>query len=235
MFGIDDAIAVPALASAASGLVNNFMAQDRQDSANAFSAQQYSTRYQTTVNDMKAAGLNPMLAYQGISGSAPSGGIASSSGMPDIGSTMTQAKMASAQVANIAADTENKKAQADLIAGQAAQAWATAGQANANVGLINANAAKVIEETKNVPDQGRQIRQTIELLADQAALAMQKGQTEVEVRRQIEATIAKIKSESTLLNFDIDAARSLGNLGREAGQAKPAIGMIVDLLRMMRK
>lgn len=46
-------------------------AQANQANANAFSAQQYATRYQTTVKDLQAAGLNPMLAAQTGAGSAP--------------------------------------------------------------------------------------------------------------------------------------------------------------------
>lgn len=41
-------------------------------SNNAWSANQYASRYQTMVNDLKAAGLNPMLAYSQSPGSAPS-------------------------------------------------------------------------------------------------------------------------------------------------------------------
>lgn len=47
-------------------------AQTNQANANAFSAQQYATRYQTTVKDLEAAGLNPMLAVTNGAGSAPS-------------------------------------------------------------------------------------------------------------------------------------------------------------------
>lgn len=46
-------------------------AKENQAAANAFSAQQYATRYQTTVKDLQAAGLNPMLAYGQGAGSAP--------------------------------------------------------------------------------------------------------------------------------------------------------------------
>jgi hypothetical protein len=46
-------------------------AQQNQAAANAFSAQQYATRYQTTVKDLQAAGLNPMLAATTGAGTAP--------------------------------------------------------------------------------------------------------------------------------------------------------------------
>jgi hypothetical protein len=41
----------------------NQTAQQIADSTNAFNAQQYASRYQTTVKDLESAGLNPMLAY----------------------------------------------------------------------------------------------------------------------------------------------------------------------------
>lgn len=41
-----------------------------------FQERMYGTRYQTTMRDMRAAGLNPMLAYQTGVGSTPSGASA---------------------------------------------------------------------------------------------------------------------------------------------------------------
>lgn len=79
MFGIDDAVLVPAAVSAVSAGLNYFGNQDRNQTqidlanqANTFSAQQYANRYQTTVKDLEAAGLNPMLAYGAGAGSPPS-------------------------------------------------------------------------------------------------------------------------------------------------------------------
>ena len=44
---------------------------DISQSNNDWSAQQYATRYQTTVSDLTKAGLNPMLAYSNGPGNAP--------------------------------------------------------------------------------------------------------------------------------------------------------------------
>lgn len=64
--------------------------------ANAWNVENYKHRYQWAVDDMRAAGLNPILAAtNGIGGSIP-GASAASVGMSDIGSTMNSARAASA-------------------------------------------------------------------------------------------------------------------------------------------
>ena len=67
-----DAI-IGGLTSLIGGERTNQAAADRAESAQNFSAQQYATRYQTTVKDLEAAGLNPMLAYSQGPGSSPTG------------------------------------------------------------------------------------------------------------------------------------------------------------------
>ena len=181
-------------ASLLGGFLNNESADDRQDDSQSFNAEQFATRYQTTVKDMQAAGLNPMLAYGQGGGNGATSSAASSAGYPDIGANITQSRIASAQIANISADTENKKAQADLIAAQAAQAWSSADQSRANIGQINATTEKIVAETKNIPIEGDRLRYAIQTLAEQAALMAQQGETQAATRKQIEATIAKLKS-----------------------------------------
>jgi hypothetical protein len=110
----------------------NVNAQALQEQANQFNAQQYATRYQTTVKDLQAAGLNPMLAYSQGGGSpvpaqaaqvqmaAPrqnalgnavnsaSTGIAATSALQDIELKKAQVHQIDTQSDNIQADTANK-------------------------------------------------------------------------------------------------------------------------------
>lgn len=64
--------------------------------ANAWNVENYKHRYQWAVEDMRKAGLNPILAATNGLGGSISGASAASVGMSDIGSTMNSAKAASA-------------------------------------------------------------------------------------------------------------------------------------------
>jgi hypothetical protein len=181
-----------------------------------FQSGQSSSSYQRAVKDLQAAGLNPMMAYSNGGASTPSGaqGVAQQVSMQNpVNSAIDAYNQTRGQTSRSAAD------------------YGSANQAEANVSLINKNVEKVTEEIKNIPEEGKRLRQTVQLLADQAALAAQKGETEVQIRKQIAATVGKIKNETRLLDFDIDAARSLDNIGRESRQFKP----IVDILRSILK
>lgn len=64
--------------------------------ANAWNVENYKHRYQWAVEDMRKAGLNPILAATNGIGGSISGASAASVGMSDIGSTMNSARAASA-------------------------------------------------------------------------------------------------------------------------------------------
>jgi hypothetical protein len=179
---------------------NEFNAQQAQMNRD-FQQQMSSTAYQRATADMQAAGLNPMLAYMQGGASTPAGSSAAAQ---------------SVQVQNPAA-----------AASQSYSNMASANQADASVNQINATADKIREEIKNIPDTGKQIRQTVQMLADQAALYAQKGETEVQIRKQIAATIENLRRDGTLKDFDIEATLKFDNFGREYKQYAP----IIDLMK----
>lgn len=83
------------------GSVLGSVVQNHYNSANAAQANEwnvenYKHRYQWAVEDMREAGLNPILAATNGIGGSISGASAASVGMSDIGSTMNSAKAASA-------------------------------------------------------------------------------------------------------------------------------------------
>lgn len=83
------------------GSVLGSVVQNHYNSANAAQANEwnvenYKHRYQWAVEDMRAAGLNPILAATNGIGGSIAGASAASVGMSDIGSTMNSAKAASA-------------------------------------------------------------------------------------------------------------------------------------------
>lgn len=172
-------------------------------SNNAWSAQQYATRYQTQVKDLQAAGLNPMLAYSQSPGTAPT-----------------------AQQVVFQNPFENASSDYQKVA-SAQQAEAHVEQMKHQNAQIDATIDKIKEETKNIPVEGDRLRYAIQLLAEQAAKTAQEGETQVFIRKQIAATVEKIYAERKLLGFDISATEKLDNFGREYKQYAP----IVDLVK----
>ena len=89
MFGIDDFLLGAAISGVGSGITSafNWNATEQTNKANAAQAQanrdfqerMSNTAYQRGMADMKAAGLNPILAYQKGGASSPAGGQASTS------------------------------------------------------------------------------------------------------------------------------------------------------------
>lgn len=79
------AAAIGAATSIAGGLYGANRQSAESEEARDWSAQQYGQRYQVTMADMKAAGLNPILAYSQGPGQAPSAVPANMSGLSDAG------------------------------------------------------------------------------------------------------------------------------------------------------
>lgn len=236
--------------SVGGAFLDNIFAGERQEDSQSFSAQQYATRYQTTVKDLQAAGLNPMLAYGQGPGSAPSSSPASpGSNFTQAAGQHLQSQMNSAQIANINADTANKAAQARLIDAQAAQATASAQQAQAQVGNINASTENLIAQLKNIPLEGQRLQFLAENLRAHSSLLTQQQVTEAQRPALIQAQtdserssqalqrgqLHKILAETGLLNADQEAIDRLDNLGRTSKEFGPVVRLLLDILNSARK
>lgn len=138
MFGIDDAIvggAIGAIGSIGGSLIGAHSARAANEANIAASREQMNfqermraTQYQTAVQDLQKAGLNPMLAYTNGGAGTPSGAMAvsrpefdSASGAQAVQSALgflglkNQTDQVKATVKNIDADTLNKLAESQRI------------------------------------------------------------------------------------------------------------------------
>ena len=177
-----------------------------------------STGYQTAMQDLKAAGLNPMLAYTQGPAAMPTGASASTSSMPQISNKMQAALSASAtaaQIANINAATEKTKADTDV-------SMATAKQVEAQTQLTSTSTANVAQQTENLKEQIAQIRENVKLQAQQGTTEQQRRvlmsydaqlkqiQAEVENERipLVKAQTALTNVQRQLAQYDIAGARN---------------------------
>lgn len=214
--------------------------------ANEFSAQQFATRYQTTVKDMQAAGLSPMLAYSQGGGVAPTGQQAQ---MQDTVTPAVQKyneyKINNAQVANVNADTENKKAQsanieadtvlkraqAFLATAQEGAAGASADLSRVTINYLEHSAKKIAEEIKNIPKEGNRLDALVKNLGQEYKLLIEKTHNTVQATQQLKWLAVKAMLEGDLLQLDVNAANNMENLGRHAKEGK----VILDILREFRR
>lgn len=205
MFGVDD-VAMAATAAAAINYLGtsstNQANADIAASNNAWSAQQYATRYQTQVADLKAAGLNPAIAYGVSPGPAP---------------TAQQV-----QFQNPVASATQAATDVASTAGHYQHDVASAGAAEKMQGQIDATTNKINEEIKNVPEEGRRLRAVYINLAEQSAKLAQETQSETVRRKVLEQTVNQLRQQNIITQYDIDAIKSTGAIGRIAREIKPA-------------
>lgn len=221
------------LLSLGSTLLGHHLASRRQNDAQDFSAQQFATRYQTTVKDLEAAGLNPALAYQQGGGSPPSSTAAGASNFD----------LASAQASLIKAQTRKVNAEADITEETGmSKAHADLDVAIQQAGLTAAQSAKVKAETDNVvqtlnnlKSEDERLKKAAHMLYMQANLYSQQQLTEAARYDLVKAQAKEVLVRTGLLNYDLAAAKSAGNLGREFGQYGPMMKLILDVIRTAKR
>lgn len=165
----------------------------------AFQERMSNTSYRRAMADMRAAGLNPMLAAR-LGGASSPGGA-----MPALSDVVTPAMQ-----------TFN----------QSFSAQATASLQEHQEKVAEQTAGKIAEEIKNVPEERERIKQAAYMLYQQAELMIAQKMNAVEINDQIKATISKLVAETGLLSNQAAAEASLDNLGREMRQLQPIIDLL---------
>jgi len=193
------------------GTQTNEATADRADQANVWSAAQYGKRYQTMVKDITKAGLNPMLAYSQSPGSAPSAQ-----------QVQFQNPMASASQAYSSIRSSEA---------QASQAETTAFSARKQAEQIDATVANIKEEFKNIPLRGNEINALVAKLNEEKTLLMRKGLNEIDIGNNLRQIFSKLKSETSLLNNQLEVEKSLNNIGRYSKELGPIAQLLLNIFR----
>lgn len=179
-----------------------------------FQREMSNTAFQRQVEDLKAAGINPMMATHLGGSSTPQGA------MPQFinpGAVAAQSASAFGSAVSSAASAEQMGIQGGLTKAQIKQ--------------VDAATDKIREEIQNIPLEGNRLKQLIFVMSEQESLYRAQGYEALERIRMHQQTIKKLVEETKVIGAEASAIDSLNNLGREYGQLKPLIDTVIGVMK----
>lgn len=235
--------ALPVAAEFLGGERTNASSEKSSRNQMKFQERMSNTAYQRAVADLKAAGLNPALAYSQGPASTP-GGSSFQAQSAHVGKTLSEAgrtssarELAAAQVDNTKADTELKSktaqkatAETELIGMQTLESGyrgtaslTSARASSAQAGLTTAQTAKVADEREKLQTEIDEVKQRIsqgeaqvKLIEEQAYKARKEGDF---ARAQSSLLIAQRKRAQLLSPWYSELYRLSEDLAEKAGDA----------------
>jgi hypothetical protein len=147
-----------------------------------FQERMRSTQYQTAIEDMKKAGLNPMLAYSQGGAGTPSGAMGQVS-TAKVGNVIGSALAGAQAMSSTAADVDLKRATTTNTSAQTIKTEADTVQTAVNIG-------KILEDTKVSVQTQKNLEATLNHILEQIKLTRaQTGQSSAQTGKTAAETI----------------------------------------------
>lgn len=195
------------------------------NSAQAAASRQWSTdmsgtTYQRTMADMKAAGLNPMLAYSQGGSSVPIGATAQ---YPGAVGAQYETSSAATQQANTAASIGNSTV--EKIKAEITNLSSTNDQIKAITQNLTQEYQNLVKEGYNKTETGNLLRAQVDKLV--AEVPQIQSETFLNAAREY---LTRVQAE--LSNLDLKAGQDMNNLGRTANQVAPILQLLINAIRV---